>query len=40
MKHKTVKILVTVLLVLVVATAILHLCPGVEAELHRITGWN
>ncbi|EQK42029.1 putative membrane protein [[Clostridium] bifermentans ATCC 638] len=34
MKNKIVKIMFIVIIV------ILNLCPAVEAELHRITGWN
>lgn len=40
MKNKAVKIIFVVIVLVVLGAAILHLCPGVEAELHRITGWN
>ena len=33
------KILFTVIIVIILVFVILNLFPGIEAELHRITGW-
>lgn len=40
MKNKIVNIVFIVIILMILAIIILNLCPGIEAELHRITGWN
>ncbi|WP_297712937.1 hypothetical protein [Clostridium sp.] len=40
MKNKIIKIISIVIILIIIAIVILNLCPEVEAELHRITGWN
>lgn len=40
MKNKIIKIMFMIIIVIILAIVILNLCPEVEAELHRITGWN
>ncbi|MEG2290686.1 MAG: hypothetical protein RSA29_14895 [Clostridium sp.] len=40
MKNKIVKIIFLVVILMILAGVILNLCPGLEAQLHRITGWN
>lgn len=40
MKNKIIKIISIVIILIIISIVILNLCPEVEAELHRITGWN
>lgn len=40
MKNKTVKIIFIAIIIIILAAVILNLCPELEAQLHRITGWN
>lgn len=40
MKNKIVKIIVIIVALIVLGGIILNFCPGLEAWLHGVTGWN
>ena len=40
MKNEIVKTVFILIILIILAILILNLCPEVEAELHRITGWD